>query len=66
MPIYQYACTDPKCGDEVEALVLSGEDEPQTCNRCGKPLKRVMGRSSFQLKGGGWYKDGYSSTKGES
>lgn len=65
MPIYQYACTDEACsGEEEEALVLRPEDEPKTCNRCGKPLKRVMGQSNFQLKGGGWYKDGYS--KGES
>ncbi len=63
MPIYQYACSDESCDGEAEALVLRGEGEPETCPKCGKALKRVVGKSSFQLKGGGWYKDGYTSTK---
>lgn len=60
MPIFQYACSDETCDGEAEALVLKGEDEPQACPKCGKPLKKVMGKTSFRLKGGGWFKDGYS------
>ena len=26
---------------------------------CGGETKKVLSRGSFQLKGGGWYKDGY-------
>ena len=32
-----------------------------TCPECEKEtMKRQVGLSSFQLKGGGWYKDGYT------
>ena len=31
------------------------------CPECEKEtMKRKIGLSSFQLKGGGWYKDGYT------
>jgi hypothetical protein len=36
------------------------------CPDCSGPVKKLMSRSSFQLKGGGWYSDGYSSKAGDS
>ena len=62
MPIYNYECLD---GHKHDELVLAGESEPTRCKECGEKLARVMSRSSFQLKGGGWEKDGYSSAKGD-
>jgi predicted nucleic acid-binding Zn ribbon protein len=39
-------------------------DDPLTqCPECEGPVKKIMSRNSFQLKGGGWYADGYSATK---
>lgn len=36
-------------------------DPPETkCPKCGKIAKRIISQTSFTLKGGGWYKDGYS------
>ncbi len=64
MPIYEYKCAD--CGAEFE--VTQGiDDEPlKTCRTCSGPLHRLISFTSFTLKGGGWYADGYakgSSTK---
>jgi predicted nucleic acid-binding Zn ribbon protein len=37
---------------------------PKKCDGCGaKKLSKVVSRTSFQLKGGGWYSDLYGSTK---
>ncbi len=69
MPIYEYACG--KCGHEVELMQKVSDPPPAKCEKCGsKKMSRVVSRTSFQLKGGGWYKDLYSSStpgkKGES
>ncbi|HUB07612.1 MAG TPA: zinc ribbon domain-containing protein [Myxococcales bacterium] len=63
MPIYEYACQ--KCGHVVEVMQKFTDPPPRKCERCGGRLARVMSQSSFQLKGGGWYKDLYSSTGGK-
>ena len=36
------------------------------CPVCNNTAKRIISLSSFELKGGGWYKDGYGSKKPES
>ena len=38
---------------------------PETCPHCGahNTLSRLLSRTSFVLKGGGWYADLYSSNK---
>ena len=37
-------------------------DEPKApCPKCGGTGKRLISQTSFTLKGGGWYKDGYAS-----
>ncbi len=59
MPIYEYACE--KCGKITERIQKVTDAPPKKCESCGGKLTRVMSRSSFQLKGGGWYKDLYSS-----
>ncbi len=59
MPIYEYECDD--CGELLEVLVLS-EDEPNTCSKCSGKLNRLISKSSFHLKGTGWYKTDYAST----
>ena len=66
MPIYEYACD--KCHQVEEILQRIGEDSPLSCPRCGahNSLTKVVSNSAFHLKGGGWYKDLYSSTKPES
>jgi len=65
MPIYEYAC--PSCGKIHDVLQKVSDPAPTTCTTCGAqgPLTRMVSRTSFVLKGGGWYSDLYSSTKKE-
>lgn len=63
MPIYEYQC--PKCGRVFEEWVKSSEahkDEP--CPDCGTDSPRIMSRTSFVLKGDGWYVSDYGYRKG--
>lgn len=62
MPIYEYLCED--CGKITETLQKMSEPPPKTCGECGgKHIAKLVSRSAFQLKGGGWYSDLYSSSK---
>ena len=61
MPIYEYACE--KCESEFEVEQRITADPVKTCPRCkSKRVKRLISRTSFVLKGGGWYSDLYSSS----
>lgn len=64
MPIYEYICE--KCGDQTEVIHKFSDDPITTCEKCGGKLYRPISRTSFQLKGGGWYADLYSSSKPDS
>ena len=59
MPIYEYICH--ACGDEFEAI-QKFSDNPLTQCQCGKKgkVERKLSLSAFQLKGGGWYAQGYN------
>ncbi|SES90404.1 FmdB family zinc ribbon protein [Stigmatella erecta] len=63
MPIYEYACQS--CGKIIDVLQKISDPAPAACTECGaeNTLSKVVSRSSFVLKGGGWYSDLYSSTK---
>jgi putative FmdB family regulatory protein len=58
MPIYEYECTS--CCNVFEIFQRMTEDPLKTCPDCSGAVKKLMSSSSFQLKGGGWYADGYS------
>lgn len=63
MPIYAYRCS--KCGADEE-YIQKFDDPPMTvCEACGGPLARAVTAAAFHLKGGGWYKDGYASSKSD-
>ena len=60
MPVYEYACE--KCGHEFEAEQRITDAPLKTCPRCrARRAKRLISRTSFVLKGGGWYADLYAS-----
>lgn len=64
MPIYEYQCK--ACNREFEYQQRMSDPEKTLCESCGKEaLERIISRTAFQLKGGGWYKDLYSSSKPE-
>ena len=59
MPVYEFECTS---GHITEGLVPMGTKSTQ-CTKCKKKARKILSTCSFELKGGGWYADGYSSTK---
>jgi putative FmdB family regulatory protein len=62
MPVYEYACE--KCGHEFEREQRISENPVKTCPRCRAPrARRLISRTSFVLKGSGWYKDLYGTRK---
>ena len=60
MPIYEYHCE--KCNETFEVFQKINDDPVSNCPKCNEKVKRLISNTSFSLKGGGWYKDGYSST----
>ena len=63
MPIYEYRCK--KCGQHVELIQKVGEVPRRKCGKCGGRLEKLVSRTAFVLKGGGWYNEGYSSSGGK-
>lgn len=62
MPTYEYECSK---GHRFE-FDQSIKDEPlKTCRKkeCRARAKRLISRTSFTLKGGGWFSDGYGSVQ---
>lgn len=61
MPVYEYEC--PACEKVIEVQQRMADEPLSQCPDCDGPVKKIMSMSSFKLKGGGWYADGYASTK---
>jgi putative FmdB family regulatory protein len=57
MPIYEYACK--KCG-EFEVTQRITEPALRKCPTCRGKVERILSRSSFVLKGSGWYATDYA------
>lgn len=62
MPIYEYRCT--KCHKTFERFQKITDDPLTDCPDCSGKVERLISSTSFSLKGSGWYKDGYSSSRG--
>ncbi|GAB4344849.1 MAG: zinc ribbon domain-containing protein [Desulfobulbaceae bacterium] len=58
MPIYEYECKS--CEKVFEVQQRMSDDPLTTCPECQGEVRKLVSMSSFQLKGGGWYADGYS------
>jgi len=62
MPIYEWKCE--VCGQEEELLQKIGDKAPlcssDKCAHRDQPMRKKVSRTSFELKGGGWAKDGYN------
>jgi putative FmdB family regulatory protein len=59
MPVYEFEC---QCGKITEALVRMNTEQVE-CPKCHKMAKKIISPCTFELKGGGWYADGYASKK---
>lgn len=65
MPLYEFKCE--KCGEIFERIQKFTDPLPGDCSFL-KPdcpekssVKKLISQTSFHLKGGGWYTDGYGS-----
>ena len=58
MPLYTYQCYE--CGKIQEVMrSVKNRDKSIACNHCMCASERIVDLAAFQLKGGGWAKDGY-------
>lgn len=57
MPIYEYNCDN--CG-VVEVMQKITEAPLKKCPNCKSKVERMLSRSSFVLKGSGWYATDYA------
>jgi len=62
MPIYEYHCQD--CKQIFEEWQKDYEERDIPCPVCGGKATRIISNTSFVLKGGGWYANGYSESGG--
>lgn len=56
MPIYEYRCS--QC-ERVQEAIQKFSDAPLTVCECGGALEKLMSRTTFALKGAGWYTTDY-------
>lgn len=61
MPLYEYECT--ACLRHTEKIQKFSDAEITECPHCAGRLERVLSAPAISFKGGGWYKDLYSSAK---
>ena len=63
MPLYAYTCRS--CRKTHEVIQKFSEPPLKKCPACGGRLEKEISRTSFRLKGGGWYKDLYGTPRPE-
>src|SRR5579871_3918041 len=61
MPIYEYQCQS--CGRTLEKRQKFSDPELTVCPHCNGKLEKMISAPAVQFKGGGWYADGYGSSK---
>lgn len=64
MPIYEYRCTS--CGKTIEAIQKFSDAPLRRCEHCDGPLEKLVSRTAFHLKGGGWFVNDYGNSKSSS
>ncbi len=62
MPMYEYQCQS--CGRTLEKRQKFSDEPLTVCPHCGGRLEKLISAPAVQFKGGGWYADLYSSSKG--
>jgi putative FmdB family regulatory protein len=62
MPVYEYECS--ACSHRFEEWQKINDKPVKVCPKCkARKVERLISHTSFQLKGGGWYGDLYSSQR---
>ena len=58
MPIYEYQCAE--CNKIFEAFQKINDEPLAECRFCKGKVEQLISKTSFQLKGGGWYVTDYA------
>ena len=62
MPTYEYLCKN--CEHRFEQMQKMSDDPLSVCPECSESsLQRLVNAAAFHLKGTGWYKTDYASSK---
>ncbi|HEU5267795.1 MAG TPA: FmdB family zinc ribbon protein [Jatrophihabitans sp.] len=56
MPTYQYACTNPDCGNRFELVQSFTEPSASECPVCDGPVRKVFSPVGVVFKGSGFYR----------
>lgn len=56
MPTYQYACTNPDCGNRFELVQSFTDPAASACPVCAGPVRKVYGSVGVVFKGSGFYR----------
>lgn len=59
MPIYEYECLN--CSKQFEVMQKFSDKPLRRCPACGGRVHKLISRTSFILKGTGWYATDYAS-----
>lgn len=62
MPCYEFKCLQCDLIQE-EYLPINSNINIIKCWKCGGESKKIISNSTFVLKGGGWYNEGYNYSK---
>ena len=66
MPTYQYACTNPQCGNRFELVQSFTDPSISACPACEQPVRKVYGSVGVVFKGSGFYRNDSRSDNGRS
>ncbi len=66
MPTYQYACTNPQCGNRFELVQSFADPSISACPACAQPVRKVYGSVGVVFKGSGFYRNDSRSDNGRS
>src|ERR1700743_3421028 len=56
MPTYQYACTNPECGNRFELVQSFTDPAASECPVCAGPVRKVFSAVGVVFKGSGFYR----------
>jgi putative FmdB family regulatory protein len=56
MPTYQYACTNPDCGNRFELVQSFSDPAASECPVCQQSVRKVYGSVGVVFKGSGFYR----------
>jgi putative FmdB family regulatory protein len=57
MPTYEYACTNPDCGNRFERVQAFTDPSVTSCPVCDQAVRKVYGSVGVVFKGSGFYRN---------